>query len=395
MSITTETICARARQVQQRMVEIRRDLHRHPELGMQEHRTAGIVAERLRALAIPVQTGVGGTGVVGVLTGGRPGPTIALRADMDALPIQDRKEVPYASSVPGVMHACGHDGHTAMLLGTAEVLASLAPQLGGQVKFLFQPAEEGPGGALPMIQAGVLENPHVDWVVGLHLYNDLPAGTMAVKYGTASASSDSFQITVSGKGGHGAAPHSAVDAITAAAHLVTALQTIISRELNPVEPGVITVGTIRGGYRHNVIADEVVMTGTVRLLDQAARTVMHDRISRVAGGVTAATRTAYQLQYNYGYPPIVNDEQVTARVEQALGKVVGSGRVLSVKQPTMGAEDFSYFATERPGCFFKLSSRNESKGMVLPGHNAAYDFDEDIMWMGVAAFGQIVADFLP
>ncbi|HAI20601.1 MAG TPA: amidohydrolase [Clostridiales bacterium UBA8153] len=395
MSITTEAICARARKVQPGLVETRRDLHRHPELGMQEHRTAGLVAERLRALNIPVQTGVGGTGVVGVLTGGRPGPTIALRADMDALPIQDRKAVPYASSVPGVMHACGHDGHTAILLGTAQVLSELAPQLGGQVKFLFQPAEEGPGGALPMIQAGVLDNPRVDWVVGLHLYNDLPAGTMAVKYGTASASSDGFQITVSGKGGHGAAPHTAVDAIAAAAHLVTALQTIVSRELNPLEPGVVTVGTIRGGYRHNVIADEVVMSGTVRLLDQAARTVMQDRISRVAGGVTAATRTSYQLQYSFGYPPIVNDQQVTARVEQSLGKVVGPERVLSVKQPTMGAEDFSYFATERPGCFFKLGSRNEDRGMVLPGHNAAYDFDEEVMWTGVAAFCQIVADFLP
>lgn len=389
----TEEILARARAIQGRLVEVRRDLHMNPELGMQEHRTAGIVADRLQSLGIQVRTGVGGTGVVGVLAGARPGPTIALRADMDALPIQDRKQVPYASQVPGIMHACGHDGHTAILLGTAEILSGMAGQLGGQVKFLFQPAEEGPGGALPMIEAGALEDPHVDCVVGLHLHNDLPAGTLAVKYGGVSASSDSFQITITGRGGHGAAPHTAVDAISAAAQFVTTLQTIVSREINPVEPAVVTVGTIRGGYRGNVIADEVVMTGTVRLLEQEARPLMQERIERVAGGVTAATRTTYQMQYGYGYPPVVNDDQVTALVEQACAKIVGAGNVLRLKAPTMGAEDFSYFAGERPGCFFRLGSRNEEKGLVLPGHNPEYDFDEAVLWLGVAAFCQVVADF--
>jgi amidohydrolase len=386
-------ILAQARSLQPELVEVRRDLHRHPELGMQEHRTAGTVASRLQALGLEVRTGVGGTGVVGLLRGARSGPTIALRADMDALPIQDRKQVPYASVVPGVMHACGHDGHTAILLGTADLLSRHRDRLAGQVKFLFQPAEEGPGGALPMIEAGALEDPHVDAVVGLHIIAEIPAGVVAVKYGGMSASSDGFELCVEGRGGHGAYPHQTVDAIAVAAQVVTALQTVVSRETDPVAPAVVTVGTIRGGYRGNVIADEVVMTGTVRLIDPDLRPVVAQRIERVVSGICAAMRATCRLKYNYGYPPVVNDDAVTALVESAAQKVVGPGQVRRLATPTMGAEDFSYFALARPACFFRLGGRNEDKGAVFPGHHPKYDFDEDVLSLGVAVFAQVTMDY--
>ncbi len=387
-------VAERARALGQFCVETRRDFHMHPELGMQEERTARIVAAHLESLGIDVKTGVGGTGVVGVLQGARPGKTVAIRADMDALPIQDQKTVEYASRRAGVMHACGHDGHTAILMGVASLLSEMRDALCGNVKFLFQPAEEGPGGAKPMIEAGALLEPKVDACLGLHIYLDLPVGKVGVKYGTISAAADGFEIKIRGQGGHGAGPHETVDAIMVSGNLLVALQTIVSREISPTEPAVITVGTIHGGYRGNVIADEVTMTGTVRTLDALTRDAMPERIERVIKGVTDAMRASYDMRYSFGYPSVHNDRQMTALVERTAEEVVGRDSVEHITQATMGAEDFAYFAEVVPSCFFRLGARNESRGIVFPGHNPRYDFDEDAMPIGVEVLSLAAINYL-
>lgn len=386
-------ILEKARALTDWLVNFRRDLHQHPELGMEEVRTAGLVADRLRALGVEVRTGVGGTGVVGLIRGARPGPTIALRADMDALPIQDQKQVPYASQVPGKMHACGHDGHTTMLLGAATLLAGMKEELRGNVKFLFQPAEEGPGGAIPMIEAGALEDPRVDAVVGLHLHNDLPVGQIGIRYGTTNASTDSFEIKILGEGGHGAYPHGAVDAVVVAAQVVMGLQTLVSRETDPLDSVVLTVGTINGGYRHNVIADQVVMTGTIRTLDPKTREAMPQRMERVLQGITQAGRARYELKINPGYASVFNEERITRLVEETGRELLGAENVVLIPRPSMGGEDFAYFAQRVPGCFFRLGSRNEEKGIVFPGHHPKYDFDEGALPIGVGMLVQTVLHF--
>jgi len=392
--VSAAAISEKARCLSKFLIETRRDLHMHPELGMQEERTARIVAEHLTNLGLEVRTNVGGTGVVGLLQGARPGRTIAIRADMDALPIQDQKTCDYASKRAGVMHACGHDGHTATLMGVASLLAAMRDSFCGNVKFLFQPAEEGPGGAKPMIEDGALLDPVVDACIGLHLFLDLPVGKAGVKYGTISAASDSIEIRVKGLGGHGAGPHEAVDAIAVAGNLLVALQTIVSREISPVEPAVVTIGTIAGGYRGNVIADEVSMTGTVRTLDHATRMAMPQRIERIIKGITDAMRASYQFTYSYGYPSVVNDSGITEMVEHAAREVVGQGNVEHIQAPTMGAEDFAYFAQAVPACFLRLGARNEAKGITAPGHNARFDFDEEAMPTGVAILSLAALNFL-
>jgi amidohydrolase len=392
--VSASGIADRARELHKFCVEQRRDFHRHPELGMQEERTSRIVAQHLERIGLDVKTGVGGTGVVGFLRGAQPGKTIAIRADMDALPIQDQKTVEYASRRAGVMHACGHDGHTAMLMAVASLLSDFRESLPGNVKFLFQPAEEGPGGARPMIEAGALLDPKVDACIALHIYTDLPTGKIGIKYGTISAASDSIEIRVKGQGGHGAGPHQAVDAIPVAAHLIVALQTIVSREINPLEPAVVTVGTIRGGYRGNVIADEVLMTGTVRTLDQETRLGMPGRIERIIKGVTDAMRASYELNYSFGYPSVTNDSEMTSLIERTGQELLGQDKVEHILAPTMGAEDFAYFAESVPSSFFRLGARNEAKGVVHPGHSARYDFDEDAMPVGVEVLSLAALNYL-
>jgi len=383
-----------ARKLRQELVQFRRDLHRHPELGMQEVRTSRKVREALQGLGLEIRHPVANTGVVALLRGRSPSPVVALRADMDALPIQDRKEVPYASQVPGVMHACGHDGHTTILVGVARILAGMRDRLPGSVKFIFQPAEEGPGGALPMIEEGALRDPDVDWIVGLHLSPELPVGKVAVRYGVAGAAADAFRLVVTGAGGHGAAPHRAVDAIAVSAQCIAALQTLVSREVNPTDPVVITVGTIHGGYRHNVIADRVVMEGTIRTLDRSVRDGIPERMRRLLGGVAEAMRARIELEVERGYPPLVNDERVAAAVQRSAEKVLGPDKVEVLDRPTMGAEDFAYFLERVPGCFFRLGGGNEEKGIIHPGHHPEYDFDEEALVVGVAVMSQVVLDLL-
>ncbi len=385
----------RANQLKEEFVRIRRDFHRNPELGMEEYRTSDIVAKYLESLGLEVQTNVANTGVVGLLRGGSEGKTIGLRADMDALPIKEQTNLEYASVKEGKMHACGHDGHTAILMGAAKILAEYKENLKGNVKFIFQPAEEGPGGALPMINEGVLENPKVSAMFGLHINTTSgPAGQIEYGKGPRSAGTGTAKIRVKGFGGHGAHPHKSVDAIMASAHVLTALQTIISREIDPLEPVVITMGTINGGYRHNVIADEVEMTGTIRTLNEDIRKSMPYRFDRIIKGVCESLRCEYELDYSLGIPSIENDENMTYLVRDAAIELIGEDNVIHEPKPSMGGEDFCYFSQVVPASFFRLSARSEAKDCIYPGHHPKYNFDEDCIPIGMAVFSNIVKTYL-
>ena len=385
---------AKARTLQAEFVGLRRDIHQHPELGFEEIRTAGIVAKYLQSLGLEVTTMVGGPGVVGLLRGDLPGKTVALRADMDALPVPEQSGVEYASTVPGKMHACGHDGHTAILLGVARLLSGIREQIPGNVKFFFQHAEEGPGGARPMIEAGAMDNPRVDGILALHLGNDLPTGTIGLVAGASTASSDSFELTIAGKGGHGAHPHKSIDAIAAAGHVIVALQTIISREIDPLGAAVVTIGTINGGYRRNVIADQVIMTGTVRTIDQAVQQAIPGQIERIIQGVCGALRCQYQFIYNYGVPSVVNALEMTDLVEGVAKRVLGEQNVFRGNKPTMGGEDFSFFAQRAPGVMFSLGAGNPAKGCDFPIHHPRFNFDEDAIPVGMAILAESALEFL-
>jgi amidohydrolase len=389
-----DKLLTRANELLPEMVAYRRQFHQHPELGMEEFETAATVAAALRGLGIEVRENVGGTGVVGLIRGRAPGRTIAIRADMDALPVQEQQDRPYSSKIPGKMHACGHDGHTATLLGVARMLQERRGEFDGQVKLLFQPAEEGPGGAEPMIKDGAMEDPHVDAVIGLHVNTEITTGKIGVAHGVTSAAPDGFQITIKGVGGHGAHPHRSVDAIAVGAQVVTALQTIASREVDPVNPIVVTVGTFNGGFRGNVIAPEVTMTGTVRTLDPDLRGTVEERMRRIVGGICAGMRAECEIHYSYGYPSVVNDETICQVVEEAGRALLGAENVVFIPKPSMGGEDFSYFAQLAPGCFFRLGGRNEAKGMVFAGHHPGFDFDEDAMAVGAVVMVRAALDYL-
>ncbi len=338
------------------IIATRRDFHKHPELGFEVHRTAGIVAERLEELGFDVQTGIGKTGVVGDLKCGE-GPTIALRADMDALPMQETGDIDYISQNDGIMHACGHDGHTAMLLGAAKVLADKKDQINGTVRFLFQPAEEGAGGARYMIEDGCLEG--VNEVYGIHLWNYQKYGEVGVKKGPILAAADEFEITIKGIGGHGAAPQGTVDAVVVSAHLITALQTIVSRNTNPLESTVVTIGMINGGYNFNIIADEVILKGTARAYTEENRQLIKLRMKDIINGVGQTFGATIDFDYRGGYPPTINDVAAFEKLLASAKKIVGDGA--GYPYLSMGGEDFSYYAQKVPGCFFFICSAPEDK----------------------------------
>ncbi len=372
---------------------IRRTIHQLPEPAFEEVRTAALIAERLGTLGLEVQTEVAKTGVVALLRGARPGRTLLLRADMDCLPVPEATGAPYASQRPGLMHACGHDGHVAMLLGAAEVLVGRRARLAGTVKLVFQPAEEGPGGAEPMIQAGVLETPRVDAAFGLHLLNDYPVGTVALRPGPLMAATDRISLVVRGRGGHGAAPHQTVDSILVAAHVVTALQAISAREVAPTMPVVVTIGTIHGGFRYNVIAPEVELTGTVRSFDAKLRQELPGRIERIARGVASAFGAEVEARYEFGYPATVNDPGMTELVQQVATGVVGEGGVVTMA-PLMGGEDMSYFLEAVPGCYAFIGSANAGRGLDHPHHSPRFDFDEAALPIGVQVLVRAAERFL-
>ncbi|MGD0472310.1 MAG: M20 family metallopeptidase [Candidatus Velthaea sp.] len=363
------------------MVALRRHLHMHPELSMVEHATAAFVARELAPLGLDeIRTGVGETGVVGTLVGGKPGPVTLLRADMDGLPILESNAVPYRSRNDGIMHACGHDGHVAILLAAAQRLAAQRADVPGTLVFCFQPGEEGKAGALKMINDGVLENPHVERTFALHLYSGLDVGKIGVRDGPFFASADEFDLIIRGQGGHGAMPQLSFDPIVAGAHVVSLLQTVISREIAPKDPAVVTVGAFSSGTTFNVIPDTAHLKGTVRAFDEEVRRSMPERMERVIKGVAAALRVEYQFDYHWSYPPTVNDKAVNDVVRAVGAAELGADNVVE-HDIVMWAEDMSFMQNERPGAYFIVGSRG-GESTAVPHHNASFDLDERALDIG-------------
>jgi len=392
-------IKAAAERMAPALVEMRRDIHRHPELGNREVRTGKLVADRLKALGLEVRHPVAKTGVVGVLKGGKPGAVVAIRADLDALPIQETNDVPYKSEVAGVKHACGHDAHTTIVLGAAELLSKMKERLSGTVVFVFQPAEEGPpqgeeGGAALMIKEGLLDTPKVQAIYGLHMDPFLEIGQLGFAVGPIFASSDTFIIEVQGKTTHGAYPDTGLDPIPVAAEMAQALQLVVSRQTNAQSPKVLTIGQIHGGNRFNIIADKVVMEGTIRTLDAAVRKDVKERMARTVKGVAEANGTTATLRYDGdGNPPTINQEALTRASIPSLERVWGKTNVIEVK-PQMGAEDFAQFAARIPALYVKMGIRNEARGIVAKMHTPDWDIDEAVLPLGVRTMATLVWDYL-
>ena len=373
------------------IISTRRDFHKHPELAFNELRSAEIISKELHSLGFDVYEGVGKTGVCGILTGAHDGPTIALRADMDALPIKETSNISYKSKNEGIMHACGHDGHMAMLLGAARILALKKTKLEGKVKFIFQPAEEGLGGAEYMIKDNVLDG--VDAIYGAHLWNYQPTGTIGVKSGPVMAAADLFEIIIKGRGGHGATPHGTVDAILVASHIVQSLQSIVSRNTNPLESTVVTVGKINGGYNFNVISDKVILKGTTRAYSEENRSLIKKRMKEILDGISKSFGADIMLDYKDGYPPVINETECSNYVLNAAKQVVGNGAIDPYL--TMGGEDFSYFLQKKPGCFFFIGSApNEYEPQSVPHHCSHFDIDEESLLIGTSLFVQLVENLL-
>jgi amidohydrolase len=372
------------------VIATRRDLHVHPELGFEETRTAAIVAERLRSLGYEVTTGIGKTGVVGVIRGARPGKTIMLRADMDALPIDEENAIPYRSQTKGTMHACGHDGHVAMLLGAARLVSERRDEVSGTVCFVFQPAEEGKGGARAMVADGVLERFGIERAYGLHLASAHPVGQLGFHEGPFYASSDSIEITIEGKGGHGASPHLSIDPVYVAAQFVVAVQQVVSRQIDPIEPAVVTIGAIHGGTTHNVIPSRVRLLGTVRAFDAGVRARMAERIERVLRGICESSGASYAFEYIWRYPVTTNDVEQTRYARGLAERLAGPTGVADVPR-LMGAEDFSFFAERVPACFFTVGS-NGGENSAFPHHHARFDIDESALATGVRMMTALALD---
>jgi amidohydrolase len=375
------------------LVAWRRGLHQRPELGFREHLTAEFISQKLQEWGIEHETGVAQTGVVATILGKQPGPVLAIRADMDALPVQEQNQVSYQSQHAGVMHACGHDGHTAIALGTAYYLSQHPGCFAGTVKLIFQPAEEGPGGAKPMIEAGVLRNPAVDAIIGLHLWNNLPLGMIGVREGAMMAAVELFDCTIKGKGGHGAMPHQTIDPIVVGAQVVSALQTIVSRNVDPLKAGVVTVGKFQAGHACNVIAESAELKGTVRYFDPSLEDFFEQRIEQIIAGICQSQGASYTLEYQKLYPPVINNGAIAALVRSVAETVIETPAGVVPECQTMGGEDMSFFLQEVPGCYFFLGSANLDKGLSYPHHHPRFDFDETALSMGVEIFVRCVEKY--
>lgn len=393
----------RVTEVNPKVVAWRRDIHEHPELGMQETRTAALVAAHLRGLGMEVRTGVGGTGVVGILRGGKPGKVVALRADMDGLPVTEMTDLPFKSRVRaqfngqevGVMHACGHDNHVSILMGTAEVLAGMKAQVPGTVVFIFQPAEEGPGGAAPMIAAGVLENPKVDAIFGLHVWPGA-AGDVFVRPGATMAAGNTLEIKVRGKQTHGAAPWGGVDPIVVGAQIVLGLQTIVSRQVNITElPAIVTVAQFNGGIRSNIIPDTVMLVGTIRTFGAAQNALILERVRRTAEGIAASAGATVEINLSAGYPVTENNVGLTEQMMPSIRRAVGADRVGLAPMVT-GSEDFSYFQEKVPGVFLFLgvTPRDQDYKKAAQNHSPYFFADESALPAGVRTLSSLALDFL-
>jgi amidohydrolase len=374
------------------MIQWRRFLHQHPELSYQEVNTAAFVAGHLQKLGLQVQTGIGGHGVIGVLQGELAGPTVALRADMDALPIQDAKTNEYASQVDGVMHACGHDAHTATLLGLAYIFSSVRSKLAGTIKFIFQPAEEiSPGGALPLIQQGALEG--VDVIYGVHLWTPLPVGKVYCKAGPMMAAADEFMIVVHGKGGHGGLPHETIDSVLVGCQLVNNLQSIVSRNIDPTVPAVVSVGSIHAGSSFNVIAEHCSLSGTVRTFNSAIRDNINKRIEEICHSTSAAYGARCDYEYKVGYPPVINHVKEADRFFKVGNEIFGHEQTQEIPL-IMAGEDFSYYLEQVPGCFMFVGAGNPDQGVWAPHHHPNFDVDEEAMRNAALLMSGMVLDYL-
>jgi len=377
--------------IKKEIIDNRRYFHKYPELSFKEHNTSKVIAEKLEEMGIEVSTGIAQTGLTALIRGGKPGKTIALRADMDALPIQETSDIDYKSVNDGVMHACGHDGHIAMLLGAAKAINQIKQKLNGNVKLIFQPAEEGLAGALHMINEGAIDD--VDEIYGIHLWNYQKVGEVGVKDGPIMAAADMFEIEVIGKGGHGATPHGTVDAVIVASHIVNSLQTIVSRDTNPLESTVVTVGMINGGYNFNIIADKVILKGTTRSYTKENRELIKTRMNEIIAGTEKIFNAKIRLKYKDGYPPTVNNKKCTKNVINAVSKVIGENSYAPYL--SMGGEDFSYYLEKIPGCFFFVgSSPLDSKPLSIPHHCSHFDIDEKSLLIGSSTFVKIIEDLL-
>ena len=381
------------RTLQPQLVEWRRCLHQRPELSFAEDLTAEFISQKLQEWKIPHQIGIAKTGIVATIDSGKPGLVLAIRADMDALPIQEENEVSYRSQHEGIMHACGHDGHIAIALGTAYYLANHRQDFNGIVKIIFQPAEEGPGGAKPMIEAGVLKNPDVDAIIGLHLWNNLPLGTLGVRSGPLMAAVETFECTIFGKGGHGAMPHQTIDSIVVAAQIVNALQTLVARNVDPIDSAVVTVGEFHAGTAHNVIADTAKMSGTVRYFNPVYQGFFRDRVEQIIAGICQSLGASYDLNYYSLYPPVINDVKIAELVRKVAHSVVETPAGVVPECQTMGGEDMSFFLQAVPGCYFFLGSANPAKNLAYPHHHPRFNFDETALGMGVEMFVRCVEEF--
>jgi carboxypeptidase Ss1 len=386
---------AEAKANESEMIKIRRSIHQNPELSYKEEATARLVADKLESMGIKVQKGVGGTGVVGVLTGGSRGKVVALRADMDALPLEETSEVEFKSKNRGIMHACGHDTHVAMVLTAAKILADHRKELHGTVKFFFQPAEEhgGIGGAKPMIRDGVMENPKVDYVFGLHIEGtSYRSGEFAVRQGAVMAAPDSFRIKIEGRGGHGAYPHEAVDPIYIAGQLIVTLQGVSGRMIDPVQPFVVSVCRVQAGTKDNIIPDEAMLEGTIRTLDESTRVRAKSMVRKVVQDVTKAFGGRAEITFmEDAYPVTFNDPKTSERVTELLKTIPGIK--VKIAAQVLGGEDFSRFLEKAPGTFYFLGTRNETKGCIYPNHSSKFKVDEDVLKLGAASLAMLAAEF--
>lgn len=381
-----------ARAMRPWLVETRRRIHMNPELGLEERETADFIQSRLAELG--VESARKGTAVVGLVRGARPGPVVAIRADIDALPLEEANESEYKSRKPGAMHACGHDAHATILLGAARFFAERRASLAGSIKLLFQPAEETVGGAAPMIADGCLEDPRVDLVLGLHVMPYLPVGTVEMKKGALNGSSATLDIVVRGKGGHGAYPETGVDAVLIAANVVMSLNALVSRYVSPLESAVLSIGTIRGGKASNVIADEVRMSATMRTTSPAVRDAMVARARAIVEGVAASFGGSGELSVEYGYEALINDDEAVDALVRAAEGLLGPDAIRWKEKPSMGVEDFSFFLKERPGAFYHLGCGNPGRGISSPLHSTTFDIDEDCLPVGVAVQAAAALEFL-
>jgi len=366
------------------MRDIRRSIHQWPELGYKEEKTSELISASLRKLGIKYQSGIARTGVVGRLIVDEKAPTVALRADMDALPITEDTGLPFASQNPGVMHACGHDGHVALILGAASLLKEDPPP--GNVVFIFQPAEEGEGGAKPMIEQGALDG--VNAIFGSHIEGHYQVGEIGIKTGVHTSYTDYFEIRVTGKGGHAARPHEAIDAVIISSQLITNLQTIISREIDPVYPAVITIGYLRSGSVYNAIADKAVLKGTVRTTDELVRAQISDKIRRTASSLAVLNDAEIKVIFKPGYPPVINEETATKFAISIAEKLVGKEKTIAIPFPSLGGEDFAYFLQQVPGCFVRFGAAKEGHEM-MSSHSPKFDFDEEVLRVGAAYMSEL------